>query len=348
MTTTEQRTSQAGSAAASLKQQIVRRQDLPTIRVPVLRMTQVKSHFSVADITDKDAFRKLGASLAADPDGELSRILLGARVVTGPDGIKRTELVTTDAADRVRSNPQLFPEEALRAELAEAVLASPAVPARRSERAALTPLVDVFFHGLGNQAVVVLSANLDRAAARFIRLVEQEQRRFMAKPSFEEVVEVRDFDPLRVTDKPVSGDRFGTFAKSCAYEGWHRSLLPIEWFDSRPERTVANIVDRDIHVRCWVRLHIKELPILWSSAGSEYNPDLIVVESDKTHWVVEVKMDKEMASADVQGKREAASRWANHVSADDQVGVRWNYLLVSESDVETARGSWEALKRLGQ
>jgi hypothetical protein len=57
---------------------------------------------------------------------------------------------------------------------------------------------------------------------------------------------------------------------------------------------------------------------------------------------------KEMTSADVQGKREAASRWANHVSADDQVGARWNYLLVSEADVETAKGSWEALTRLGQ
>ena len=61
-----------------------------------------------------------------------------------------------------------------------------------------------------------------------------------------------------------------------------------------------------------------------------------------------VKGDKEMTSADVQGKPEAASRWANHVSADDQVGVRWNYLLVSEADVEAAKGSWEALKRLGQ
>jgi type III restriction enzyme len=66
------------------------------------------------------------------------------------------------------------------------------------------------------------------------------------------------------------------------------------------------------------------------------------------NWVVEVKQDKEMTSANVQSKREAASRWANHVSADDQVGVRWNYLLVSEADVETAKESWEAHKRLGQ
>jgi type III restriction enzyme len=348
VTTAEHRTAQAGWAAASLKQEIVRRSNLPAIQVPILRMTAVKSSFSLADITDKDAFRKLGSSLAADPDGELSRTLVSARVVVGPDGLKRTELITTSAADRVRTAPRLFPEEDLRAELAEAVLASPAVPARRHERAALAPLLDAFFSGLGNQAVAMLSANLDRAAARFIRLVEQEQRRFMPKPSFDQVVELQAFDPKRVTDKPISGDRFSGFARGTAYEGWRRSLFPIEWFDSRPERTVANMVDDDDGVACWVRLHIKELPILWTSGGQEYNPDLIVVETDSTHWVVEVKQDKEMTSADVQGKREAASRWANHVSADDKVGVRWRYLLVSESDIDTVKGSWLALKSLGQ
>lgn len=72
------------------------------------------------------------------------------------------------------------------------------------------------------------------------------------------------------------------------------------------------------------------------------------IETDGTHWVVEVKMDKEVQSEDVQGKREAARRWANHVSADPQVKNKWRYVLVSESDIKTAKGSWDALKRLGQ
>jgi type III restriction enzyme len=157
----------------------------------------------------------------------------------------------------------------------------------------------------------VLSANLDRAGVLLIRLVEQQQRRYMAKPSYHQVVELREFDPARATDKPASADRFGAFAKAVAYEGWRRSMFPLEWFDSRPERTVANMVDADDYVACWVRLHTGELPILWNSAGQQYNPDLLVVETDGTHWVVEIKMDKEMVSADVQGKREAAQRWAN-------------------------------------
>jgi len=58
-------------------------------------------------------------------------------------------------------------------------------------------------------------------------------------------------------------------------------------------------------------------------------------------------MDKEMSSEDVKGKRDAARRWANYVNADETVEVAWRYLLVSEADVETAKGSWGAIKRLG-
>ncbi len=347
VTTVQERAQQVVDAAAKLKQQVARHPDAPPVKVPMLRMSTVQSSFTLADITDTDAFRKLGVSLAADPAGELSRTLLSARLVTGPDGMRRTELVTTTAADKVRSAPTLFGEDELRTRLADVVLASPAVPARKDQRAALAPLIDAFFEGLGTKAIEVLSANLDRAGARLVALVQSEQRRFMAKPSYHEVVQVADFDPVRITDKPASANRHGAFVRATAYEGWRRSMFSLVWFDSSTERAVANIVDDDDSVTWWVRLHIGDLPILWSSAGQQYNPDLIVIEAEGTHWVVEVKMDKEVSSADVQGKREAAKRWANYVTADDSVSVTWRYLLVSESDVETAKGSWTALKKLG-
>ena len=169
----------------------------------------------------------------------------------------------------------------------------------------------------------------------------------MSKPSYEQVVELKEFNPSRATDKQISPDRFGPFSKSVAYKGWKRSMFSVVWFDSEPERRVANMVDGDDMVESWVRLHINDLPILWNSYGQEYNPDLIVIDRDGTHWVVEVKMDKEVKSEEVQGKREAAKRWANHVTADEKVGVIWKYLLVSETDVNTAKGSWTALKKLG-
>ncbi len=347
VTTVQDRAQQVTDAAVKLKQPIAKRTEAPAVQIPVLRMTVVQSSFTLADITDTDAFRKLGVSLAADPAGELSRTLLGARVVTGPDGMRRTELVTTTAADRLRSAPTLFPEDELRTRLTEIVLASSAVPARRDQRIALLPLLDAFFEGLGAKAVDVLSANLDRAGARLVRLVETEQRRFMAKPSYDEVVEIKSYDPVRATDKATSANRHGAFSKSTAYEGWQRSMFPLAWFDSTPERTVANMVDDDAAVAWWVRLHTGDLPILWNSAGQQYNPDLIVIETDGTHWIVEAKMNKEIESADVQGKRDAARRWANYVSADGTVATKWRYLLASEADIDEAKGSWAALKRLG-
>lgn len=347
VTTVAERTVEVDAAAKRLKRPVDRRSDAPSIEIPVLQMTAVESKFSLADITDGDAFRKLGSSLATDPEGELNRTLVGARVVVGPDGIKRTELVRSEAADRIQSIPSLFSLEDLRRQLSDMVLTSPSVPARKDQQAALQPLLDAFFNGLGTKAEEVLSANIDRAGARLIQLVASEQKRYMAKPTFDEVVRLDEFNPTRATDREVTDDRFGPFVKAKAYQGWSKSIFPVEWFDSSTERTVANMVDGDDKVKCWVRLQVGDLPILWNSAGSEYNPDLIVIENDESHWVVEVKMDKEMASADVRGKREAAQRWANHVSADSRVVVVWRYLLVSETDVATSKGSWAALKKLG-
>jgi hypothetical protein len=135
--------------------------------------------------------------------------------------------------------------------------------------------------------------------------------------------------------------------QSASRRGGGESLFSVEWFDSKTERTVANMVDANEEVTCWIRLHIGELPILWNSAGRKYNPDFIVTEIGGTYWVVEVKMEKEMTSEDIKEKRDAARRWANYVTADASVGVTWRYLLVSEADVDTAKGSWGALKKLG-
>jgi type III restriction enzyme len=81
--------------------------------------------------------------------------------------------------------------------------------------------------------------------------------------------------------------------------------------------------------------------------GRLASADFIVIDADATHWVVEVKMDKEMSADDVKAKRDAARRWANYVNADEIVLVPWRYLLVSEADVETAKGSWTAVKKFG-
>jgi type III restriction enzyme len=120
-----------------------------------------------------------------------------------------------------------------------------------------------------------------------------------------------------------------------------------EWFDSRPERDVANILENAKDASHWIRLQVKELPIRWEGSR-DYNPDFIAIETDGTRWVIEVKSDAELANENVQGKREAALRWANHVNHSRLDPNEWRYLLVGESDINTARGSWRALRELGR
>jgi type III restriction enzyme len=155
------------------------------------------------------------------------------------------------------------------------------------------------------------------------------------------------FDRVRLGRVETSPDRFGAFRKGVGYEGYRKSLYAQDWFDSSTERDLANILEDEDAIALWVRLQVGDLPILWTDGGREYNPDFIAVDRDGIHWIVEAKMDREMGSADVQSKRDAARRWSNYVSADEKVGAVWRYLLVSESDVATAHGSWPALSQSG-
>ena len=309
-------------------------------------MTPVTVKFSLADITDTRPFTHLGQRVAADPVGELRRVTLSARTTKGPDGIWRTQMVTAPAVDRIESPGALLPLDAARSRLAHQVLAAPAVPARRQEAKALAPLLDAFIGGLGGKAEAVrLSAYMDRAAAGFIKLINDEQRRFAAKPQFDEVIELYKLAPARFSSGRPSPTEWGSSSGAPAYE-YNKSLFAQDWFDSGPERDVANLLDNGNDVTWWLRLQTGDLPILWAQ-GREYHPDFIARDESDIHWVIEVKSDKDLPSEEIQAKREAAKRWANHVSADAVVTQVWKYLLVSEEHVKTAKGSWPALKALG-
>jgi type III restriction enzyme len=137
---------------------------------------------------------------------------------------------------------------------------------------------------------------------------------------------------------PSAAPEFGPTCGRCS--------IVARLFDSSTERDLANVLEDEDAITLWVRLQIGDLPILWTGAGREYNPDFIAVDRAEVHWVIEVKMDKEMANSDVQGKRDAARRWANHVSADEKVGAVWRYMLLSESDIAMTHGTWAALEQV--
>jgi type III restriction enzyme len=98
--------------------------------------------------------------------------------------------------------------------------------------------------------------------------------------------------------------------------------------------------DDTSEIDVWARLHLHDLEIRYD--GGTYNPDFIAAAKDQ-RWVIETKADRDLERENVQAKRQAAQRWANHVSAAEQVTEQWHYLLVAELDLRQARGDRQAL-----
>ena len=129
--------------AETLAEQLVPRDDLPPLVIPRLRMTKVSVGFSLADIVDLEPFRQLGRRLAMEPEDELRRMELGARIVTGKDGLRHTELVTT-TGDPVVSAAAPIPLDEARERLLDAVLGAEIVPPREREAKAAAQIVAAF------------------------------------------------------------------------------------------------------------------------------------------------------------------------------------------------------------
>lgn len=320
------------------------------LKVPVLETQITQRNFSLALINDMQPFRSLGRQLRLDPEDTLRRTLLSARPVLGRDGITRIELDTRAASQAVTSQGVLISPEQAKPELIRRIVLSPQVPSRPAELEAAEPLVDAFLEGLG-EAVEHLGAYVDRATGGLMGLIAKAANQISLNPEFREVLKPIAFAPIRSPRPEQSADRFGEFRPRVGYRGWTRSMHDENWFDSRPERTVANALDASDLVSCWVRLLRNDLPILWNGMGRLYNPDFLVVEaapedrSTGLHWIIEVKSEKDLATLDVQAKRQAAEKWAATVTADPaSEGIKWRYLLLGEVDIANAKGDWKAMR----
>lgn len=332
------------------------REEIPpkhAVQVPLLRPVAVKSTFSLTDITDHEQFRALGNRLRTSPDDTLRRTVVSAEVYTDPfAGLKSTRLRTSEAVDRIEASGLVLTIGQLREYLTNAVMGMGIVAARHDpggvERRAIEPILDAFIDGLNGGADTLLSAYLDRATALLLDAINKEYRRFASAPQFEEVATVKTIDKVRRNTRPISGNRHGKFDRQTAYDGWSKSVYAVNWFDSKPERDLAVLVDDADQVTEWCRLVNEDLTIVWAVSGQRYNADFVVVTTDSIRWIVEVKGDNTITSEAVQQKREAAKRWVNKVNASGITSDTWRYLLVTESDILAAKGSWNALERLGR
>lgn len=307
--------------------------------------TKVASHavVSLNQVHDDAPFTALGKALSTEADTDLRRTLLKPDEGGTIRGVQAAETVHTLSLD--------IPLETSRSALTKALMRIPSVRPEAGEARAAERLVNLVIEGMGADAQKHLSAFGERAARRLAALVTN-QLKAVAKTDvvFSDEVRLAPLEKERKTTKEHLDGHSEPHSKSIAFDGWEKCLYEYAWFDTSPEYKAAQALDAAPHVVVWARLHINDLPITWTQEGRQYNPDLVAIEEvdeKRTCWLIETKMNKEVAAEDVRAKMRAARTWANTVNNSGKVDGEWHYLLLTEDDVNDAAGSWAQMKEFG-
>lgn len=313
------------------------------VRIPYVLQVAQPQAVSLNQVHEMKPFEDLGKALQHDAGDTLIRTLLKA---------KGGQIKSQKAEDTVEALHLDTPLDTSRKGLIEAVMRVKGVERRKNELNAAGAIVDTMIEAMGDTAAENLSAYFDRAAKRLQAEVAIQMRQHAnAAVVFNDEVRVTNLDKPRTARRKHEAGHTDSFQRSLAYDGWKRNAYEYAWFDSSPEYKAAAAIDEDPNVIVWARLHRGDIPITWTQEGREYNPDLVVIEeieSKRTCWLVETKMNVQMTSAEVTGKKRAARTWASTVNNSGEFDGKWQYLLLSENDVKDAAGSWAQMKDFGQ
>lgn len=315
----------------------------PEIAIPYTEKVASKAVVSLNQVHDDAPFIALGQALATEADTELRRTLLKPDEQGKIRGVQAEEKVEALALD--------ISLDTSREGLVKAVMRVPSVRPEAGEARAAHRLANLVIDGMGRDAQKHLSAFGDRAARRLASLVSA-QLKMAANQDvvFSDEVRYQKLEKERQTTKEHIGGHSEPHSKSVAFGGWKKCLYEYAWFDTSPEYKAAQALDDAPNVIVWARLHINDLPITWTQEGREYNPDLVALEEingERTCWLIETKMNKEIHAEDVRAKAKAAKTWANTVNNSGKVDGKWRYILLTEDDVNDAGLDWEQMKAFG-
>lgn len=332
-----------------------------SVNIPVVKTSSVQSTYGLSDVyaTGRAKFVALGQRFARSPEETLLREAVVAVVQLGVDGLPRTHIRTVPAETSVASQASPPSLDESRERLVSAIVVSDYGTGRLADVNAAHDIVDALVEGAGDKSGAI-GAYLDQIAGALLREVGAAVESLASQPMVEQVVDQRPATWPRTPADAHTDDLRGDFVPRIGYRGWAKTPYEEVKFDTTPERDCALILDkRSNDVQFWLRLHVGDLPVSWLGDGKvrDYNPDFLVVETPQRSaagrirncWVVEVKADRHHWDSDVVRKHQAAARWAARVNSDPTTkNHHWDVLRVSESNIRDARGSWEALKQLGE
>lgn len=348
--TPESRASAAHAVAHTISPKPQRTRSLPLFFPRVTRTTR-REAFSLVhlDLTQVEA---LGRQFANDEGETLRRTALNAE----RDLLGDARVVISEERDRVAASAFLIEYGSVETDLVARLLRTDGIEATLSEMNAARKVAQVF---LGGARVTELTPwRVEHGRLATARLAEWiKQRQALTRTWIETSVLLERWpDPEQRIEVAPPADRHLVtdslaFTRNYPYAGWERSFYDVVRFDAySTEFRLAELFDSTEGIDSWLRVdETVPLRIDYSMGafGRHYEPDFLVIDEDRTHWIIEGKRDSELASPVVEAKRDAAREWLDIVNRDSAVSDKWAYLLASEFVVSSA-SSWSALRRGAQ
>ncbi len=116
--------------------------------------------------------------------------------------------------------------------------------------------------------------------------------------------------------------------RKCLLNGYKHTIYAEAEFDSKQEKWLADILDREEKIERWARIPTGQVRIFY--AAGDYNPDF-VADDGKTVYLIEVKSSAELKSETVMKKAKAAIMWCAAVSAVSE--KKWEYKIIPHDSI---------------
>lgn len=115
--------------------------------------------------------------------------------------------------------------------------------------------------------------------------------------------------------------------------GYRKTAFSRNVFESKQEKWLADILDRDEEVVRWVRPPTGQMPIAYKEGN--YNSDFVAEVNDGRFYVIEVKASGEIGNEDVKLKASAGINWCQ--AMNKATGKDWQYKLIPHDAIEPTK-----------
>ena len=126
----------------------------------------------------------------------------------------------------------------------------------------------------------------------------------------------------------------GKNIKSILFTDIVKGVFDSAKFDSKPELIFARILERDREVLNWLRPNIKVFYLTYNR-GKKYVPEF-VVETSNMNYLIEIKGEDKINSADVIAKANRAVKYCEVASNWAQANgyKSWRYVFIPSKEVK--------------